>query len=224
MKKLLFLSMFATVLFFSARLNAQQQAPADKQNDGVSSHDAKKRVVPIIKVGFTRSNVYDREGEEFVSDGKTGFMAGAGLALPLGSLLGIQPEITVLQKGFEGAGRILGSQYMIDRTTTNVDIPVQLQFKPFSWLTFVGGPQWSFVLHTTDRYSIDNGTAQREIENNDMRNSLFGTLIGADVNFAHVVLGFRSGWDVAKTYNNSSAGSPQYRNRWIIWSLGYRFY
>src|SRR5690349_10214147 len=104
MKNTLFLAMFSTGLFFASRLAAQDQAPAQTQKEEVTSHDAKKRVVPSIKLGFTRSNVYDRQGEAFVSNGKTGFMGGAALALPLGSLLGIQPEIMVLQKGFEGAG------------------------------------------------------------------------------------------------------------------------
>lgn len=224
MKKILFLSVFTTGLFFARIASAQQEAAPPPPKEDVTSHDAKKRVVPSIKIGFTRSNVYDRQGEAFVSDGKTGFMGGAALALPLGSLLGIQPEIMVLQKGFEGAGTIAGEQYMIDRTTTNVDIPVQLQVKLFHWLTLVGGPQWSFVLNTTDRYTKGNTVAKQEIENNNMRNSLFGTLLGVDVNFSHVVLGFRSGWDVSTSYNTSTTGTPQYRNRWVIWSLGYRFY
>ena len=197
-----------------------QEAP-----DEPTSRDAKKRIVPALKVGVTRSNVYDREGEAFVSEGKSGFGAGASLALPLGSLLGLQPEVLFLQKGFEGAGRIDGEPYLINRTTSHVDIPVMLQFKPFRWLTLQGGPQWSFVLSRQDSYTMGRNTiAQRRIEDNELRENLFGTLLGLDLNFGHVVLGVRSGWDIHANHGDGVSSTPRYRNRWIFWNIGYRFY
>src|SRR5688572_6089565 len=102
MKTLQYLVLALALSAPSALLGQQQQEPVEEN----SSRDAKKRIVPGIKVGITRSNVYDRKGEAFVSDGKSGFAGGVSLALPLGSLLGIQPEVMLLQKGFEGAGTI----------------------------------------------------------------------------------------------------------------------
>src|SRR5688572_17440062 len=74
----------------------------------VTSQEAKKKVVPGIRAGLVNSNVYDKQGEDFVTDGKSGFSAGGYLALPLGSLLGVQPEVILIQKGFEGAGTLEG--------------------------------------------------------------------------------------------------------------------
>lgn len=200
-------------------------AQTEQTVDETTSREAKKRVVPAIKVGISRSNVYDRKGEAFVSDGKSGFAGGVALALPLGSLLGIQPEAMFLHKGFEGAGRIHGESYLINRTTTHLDIPVQVQFKPFSWLTFLAGPQWSFVLKRNDRYNEEsNVAARRTMEESSLRENLFGTLIGFDLNFGHVVISGRSGWDVTQNNSDGSSGTPLYRNRWIIWTVGYRFY
>ena len=83
-----------------------------------------------LKAGLNLSNVYDSEGEEFVSDSKFGLAAGAALAIPIGKYLGIQPEILFSQKGFQGQGKILGANYNFTRTTDFIDVPVLFLFKP----------------------------------------------------------------------------------------------
>ena len=186
-----------------------------------TSREAKKKIVPGIRAGLVTSNVYDRHGENFVTDSKTGFSGGAYLALPLGSLLGVQPELIVLQKGFEGTGRIEGEQFYIDHTTTHVDIPLQVMIKPFKWFTFLIGPQYSFMIKDNTKYTYAN-TRQTSFEAKTDRNQHVGTLTGIDLNINHVVVSFRSGWDLSKNSNSSTV--PTYRNRWIQWTLGYRFY
>ena len=188
-----------------------------------TSQEAKKKVVAGIRAGIVNSNVYDRQGEEFVADGKTGLSAGGYLALPLGSLLGVQPEVILMQKGFEGAGKTGGEQYYINRTTTNLDIPLQLMIKPFKWFTFLIGPQYSFILNQKDNYTYANSAQKTSLTTSD-RNQHVGTLTGVDLNFSHVVLSFRSGWDLSKNTNTSNPSVPTYRNRWVQWTIGYRFY
>ena len=61
------------------------------------------------KAGLIYSNIYDSQGEKYTADGKVGFAAGGFVSIPLGGLLGIQPEILFSQKGFQATSSILGS-------------------------------------------------------------------------------------------------------------------
>src|SRR3954465_3695072 len=102
-KSFLTLSLFIVLAQHTAI--AQDQTP-----DRVTSRDAKRRVVAGIKFGANRSNVYNQSGEAFSADKKQGIAAGVFIALPLGSLLGFQPEVIYQQKGFEGSGKWLGDR------------------------------------------------------------------------------------------------------------------
>lgn len=62
-----------------------------------------------LKLGTNFSNVYDSEGEDFEAEGKFGFAGGAFFSIPIGRLVGIQPEILFSQKGFRSTGTFLGS-------------------------------------------------------------------------------------------------------------------
>src|SRR3954464_10971947 len=100
-----------------------QQTETVEDTDPVfSSKAAKRKLVVGVKAGFNYSNVYDEQGTDFVADGKNGFAGGAFLAIPVGSLLGLQPEILISQKGFQGSGTLLDQPYDITRTTTYLDI------------------------------------------------------------------------------------------------------
>jgi Outer membrane protein beta-barrel domain len=70
-----------------------------------------------IKGGVNVSNVYVSKGEDFVA--KAGVAIGAFAQIPLGSIIGIQPEILYSQKGFKGTGTILGSPYRHSNFTCN---------------------------------------------------------------------------------------------------------
>jgi hypothetical protein len=193
---------------------------------GTTSKEAKRRIVPGLKVGVNRSNVYNESGEAFAAERKQGYAAGFYVALPLGGLFGFQPEMVLQQKGFEGSGVILGDRYVISRTTTHLDFPLQLQFKPFKWFTFLVGPQYSVLLKQTDSFGFDgNSVAQRQaFDSEDPRRGTLGTILGIDLNFGHLVLSGRSGWDVDDNPKSGTGLTPGYRNRWLQGTIGYRFY
>jgi hypothetical protein len=196
------------------------------QDDVSSSHAAKKKVVPGLKVGFNSSNVWDVSGDAFVADRRSGYALGGYLAIPLGSLLGFQPELMLQEKGFRASGRYEGLEYSFSRRTTHLDIPLQFMFKPFKWFTFLIGPQYSFVLQENNAVNIAGSSAQQQSEFNNvnLRKNLFGTLVGIDLNFGHIVLSGRSGWDVTSNHGDGTSSSPRYRNRWLQATIGYRFY
>ncbi len=105
-----------------------------------------------IKAGANYSNVYDSKGEKFDADGKLGFAGGVFLGIPLGALLGVQPEILFSQKGFKATGKVLGIDYSLTRTTSYIDVPLYLAIKPFPILTILIGPQYSYLLKQTDEF------------------------------------------------------------------------
>jgi hypothetical protein len=194
--------------------------------DDVNSHEAKKKVVLGFKAGINRSNVFDESGGAFVANPKPGYVAGIFLAVPFGSLLGFQPEVLIQQKGFQGSGRIGGESYLISRTTTHLDIPLQLQFKPFKWLSLVGGPQYSYMLKQTDRFTYGSNSDEqsKEFDNDNIRRNIFGTVIGLDIMVQHFVISGRSGWDMVSNHGDGTSSTPRYKNMWLQGTIGYRLY
>lgn len=199
---------------------------AAQAQDDVNSREAKKKVILGFKAGINRANVYDESGGGFVAGAKPGYAAGVFLAVPFGSLLGFQPELILQQKGFEGSGTILGENYLISRTTTHLDIPLQVQLKPFRWLSLVGGPQYSYMLNRTDRFTFgSNSQAQtEEFENDNIRRNIFGAVVGLDINIGHFVLSGRSGWDMTSNHGDGTSSTPRYKNMWLQGTIGYRIY
>ena len=196
------------------------------QDENVNSREAKKKVVLGFRAGISHANVFDESGQQFVADPKQGYAAGVFLAVPFGSLLGFQPEIIIQQKGFSGSGMIVGDRYEVTRTTTHLDIPLQVQVKPFHWLSVVAGPQYSYLLDQTDRFTFGgNSVAQtREFENDNIHRNIFGGVIGLDFNIRHLVISGRWGWDITSNHGDGSSSTPRYKNTWLQGTIGYRVY
>ncbi len=187
--------------------------------------DFRERLNFGLKIGGNYSNVFDSKGEEFHANPKLGFAGGAFLAIPIGRYLGIQPEILISQKGFQGTGKLLGSLYDFNRTTTYVDVPLYFAFKPFSFLSIMAGPQYSYLTKQKDVFRVGNSTVeqQQEFTNVNLRKNMLGFLIGADLNIQHFVFSFRLGADTQTNYGNGTSSSPRYKNIWYQGTLGYRF-
>src|ERR1700758_3149989 len=115
--------------------------------------DQRTQLMFGAKAGANISNVYNASGENFVADPKMGFAGGAFLSVPIGKYLGFQPELLYSQKGYKSTGTLFGSTYSDTRTTSFLDIPLQLQFKPIRFITFLGGVQYSYLLHQKDVYA-----------------------------------------------------------------------
>lgn len=178
-----------------------------------------------LKGGMNYSNVWDEQGQDFEADPATGFAGGAFLAIPVGKYLGVQPELLIVQKGFQGSGMLLGQRYTFSRTTTYLDIPLQVTFKPAEQLTIIAGPQYSYLLSQNDRYTYGSNSAeqQQEFENDNIRKNIMGFVIGADFNINHVVISGRSGWDFQTNHGDGTSSTPRYKNQWLQLTLGYRF-
>lgn len=191
----------------------------------MAQDDMRDRVVFGLKAGLNYSNVWDERNEDFQADGKGGFAGGAFLSIPLGTLLGLQPEVMLSQKGFQGSGTFLTYPYSYSTTTTFLDVPLLFAFKPSPHITFLGGPQFSFLLSETNRFTSENITNEQyeEFENDNIRKNIMGIHVGADVNISHFVISPRAGWDFQSNHGDGTSSTPRYKNQWIQLTLGYRF-
>jgi hypothetical protein len=178
-----------------------------------------------LKAGANYSNVYDSEGEDFEADGKFGFVAGAFLSIPIGQYLGIQPELLFSQKGFKAKGRMFGSGYDLTRTTNYIDLPLLVALKPVPELTFLAGPQFSYLVKQKDVFSnaTTNFQQEKEFENDNIRKNTLCFIAGFDINLDHTVIGARAGWDLSNNNGDGSSTTPRYKNAWLQATLGFKF-
>lgn len=177
-----------------------------------------------LKAGVNIANVYDEQGQDFEADAKLGFAGGAFLGLPLGSVLGIQPEILFSQKGFRGSGSFLGSSYEFKRTTSYLDIPIQLQIKPTDVVTIVAGPQYSYLLKKEDEFDSGTfgGSQQEEFNNENFRKNIAGFVGGIDIYSGNLLFSARLGFDLVKNNGDGSSETPRYKNQWYQFTLGFK--
>jgi hypothetical protein len=176
-----------------------------------------------LKLGINYSNVWDEQGQDFRADPRVGFSGGAFLSIPFGKYLGIQPEVLISQKGYKAEGTLLGTPYSSSRTTTYLDIPLQLQFKPSEFFTVVAGPQFSYLMSQKDKYTFGaNSTEQEnEFDNENIRKNTLGFVVGADIMLKHIVVSGRAGWDFQTNNGDGSSTTPRYKNQWVQFTIGY---
>lgn len=188
--------------------------------------DSRTRFTFGVKAGINNANVWDEESQNFNANNKLGLVFGAFAGFPIGNLLGFQPEFLIAQKGFKGSGFLLGTEYSFSRTTTHVDIPLQLQVKPSALLTLLIGPQISYLIHQKDVYTFGaNSTAlSQEFDNENLRKSTLGFTAGADVNFTKLVASVRLGYDFQNNNGDGTSSTPRYKNQWLQLTLGYKIY
>lgn len=189
-----------------------------------TSSDSRSDLKFGLKAGVNFSNVYDEDNQDYVADGKAGFAAGAFVSIPLGKYIGFQPEVMYSQKGFKATGSALGVGYEFTRTTNFIDIPLQLQIKPIEQLTFLVGPQFSYLLETKNEFNGSTSTTQEDaINDENYKKNIFGFVVGADVNLENFVISGRAGWDISKSDKDGNDTTPRYKNQVVQLTLGYRF-
>jgi hypothetical protein len=188
--------------------------------------DIRSKLAFGAKAGANISNVYDEKGQNFNADAKAGLAGGVFVGIPIGKYLGIQPEILFSQKGYQSTGTILGNNYSDTRTTSFLDIPLQLQFKPIEYITFLGGIQYSYLLHQKDVFIFgQNSIAQdQQFKNDNARKNIFGAVFGMDVNISHFIISSKVCWDLQNNVGDGSSYTPRYKNIWFQLTVGFRLY
>lgn len=186
--------------------------------------DKRDQLVFGIKAGMNVSNVWDEQGADFVADPKLGAAGGVFLAVPIGKYFGVQPEVLFSQKGFKGGGSLLGFPYSFTRTTSYIDVPILVQFKPIEYFTLLAGPQFSYLLKEKNVYTFASNSSEQEqaFSNEDVRNNILGFVVGADVTVKAFVLSARAGWDFQNNNKNGVSTTPRYKNQFLQLTIGFR--
>jgi len=189
-------------------------------------NDVREKIQLGIKFGANFSNVFDEEGQEFIADSKFGLAGGLFLRIPLGTYVGFQPEIMFSQKGFTATGKMFSTNYSLTRTSNFIDVPLLLAIKPFSFLTIVAGPQYSYLIKQTNTFESGGSTVlqEKEFENDNIRKNILCITTGVDMNIEHFVVGARAGWDFQNNNGNGISETPRYKNAWYQLTVGYRIY
>lgn len=187
--------------------------------------DNRKSLTFGIKAGANYSNVYDSSSEDFIAEGKFGFAGGVFMAIPLGKIIGIQPEILYSQKGFKSTGTYLGSTYEMTRTTEFIDVPLLFAVKPIDKLTLLFGPQFSYLMKQKDEFTggTINVTQQQEFDNDDITKNIMGLVGGVDFNMNNLVFGLRAAWDIKTNEGDGNSSTPRYKNMLFQATVGFRF-
>lgn len=187
--------------------------------------DSRNKLQFGLKAGANLSNVYDTKGEEFNADPKIGFVTGAFITIPIGKYLGIQPEILFSQKGFKARGRILGLDYEFTRTTNYIDVPLLFSLKPSGNVSFLAGPQYSYLVKQKDVFADGSSSIEQEQEfkNENVRKNILCFLGGMDINLNQLALGARVGFDVLNNNGDGTSTTPRYKNVWFQATLGFMF-
>jgi hypothetical protein len=179
-----------------------------------------------LKAGLNYSNIYDETGEEFKADAKFGLAAGTDFKIPIGKYIGLQPEAMISQKGFKASGMMFGTPYTFTRTTTYIDLPLLITFKPSEFFTLLAGPQYSYLLDQHDVFisSASSYEQEKEFRQDNIRKNIFGVAAGLDINLKHITLGGRIGCDVQNNNGDGTSTTPRYKNVWVQGTIGYSFY
>ena len=189
-----------------------------------SSTDTRENFKFGVKAGINLANVYDEEDQDFVADGKVGFAGGAFVSIPLGTFVGIQPEVMFSQKGFKSETEgLFGENYEFKRTTSHLDIPVHLQIKPIENLSILVGPQFSYLLSTKNELNGYSAEEEEEINDENYKKGVFGLSAGVDFTVENFVLSARAAWDMSKTDSDGEESSIRYKNQVIQFTVGYTF-
>jgi hypothetical protein len=187
-----------------------------------NSNDLRDKLQFGIKAGANFSNVYDTKDQTFNANYKLGFAAGAFISIPLGKLIGIQPEMMFSQKGYKATGTLLIADYEFTHTVNYIDVPLLFAFKPSPYVTLLAGPQYSFLIKQKDVFKSGGLTINEEQDFKNDR-SVLCFLGGFDVNVNQFVFGARAGWDIQDNNGDGTSTSPRYKNMWYQATLGFKF-
>ncbi|RZK39351.1 MAG: PorT family protein [Pedobacter sp.] len=123
-------------------------------------------------------------GTEYTSKYVPGWQAGFFLDLPLSEKLSFMPEVLYSQKGGKVKETVAGGTGEIRSRVGYIDVPVLLSFNASPELSFVLGPQASFLIdHNTKTY-INDQLFSTETGKDNLRSSVAGGVVGIGYKFS----------------------------------------
>ncbi|HLO90467.1 MAG: porin family protein [Chloroflexota bacterium] len=81
-------------------------------------------------VNFQNINGKDANGDQLENDLTTGFNVGVNMEIPVGTDIYFQPGLLFTTKGTKSTNEILTQQYDTKLSTSNIELPLNIVFKP----------------------------------------------------------------------------------------------
>lgn len=205
MRKIILL---ATILLIAGTVSAQKYFHGER-----ADYDSYYQP----KFGFIGAATISKAspGANFSTRSVTGIAAGLNLDIPVVYPVSVVPGLMCVQKGFianTSAGEFT-------QRSQSVDLPVLARFHSGSIFNFYLGPQLSYLVSTTNKYSPTFAAAGREnyeYTGSNIRSQGVAGL-GVELTRALNVL-VRYTFDLQGTSVNGNIVVPSYRNQ--VWEIG----
>lgn len=190
----------------------------------VSLHaaDGLKNAKLCFKVGAINSTIYNSRGINEFPKNRANITFGSFFYVPINKRFVFQPELLLSRRGFTANGTIAGNNYTLKRSSDYLDVPLLLGYKPENFMTLFIGPQFSRLLHQTDRFSNDPVPLPREYQfaEDRYRKHIFCITGGVDININNVIMVMRVGWDMEDNRWDDNDQTPRYKNVWYQLAIG----
>lgn len=169
-----------------------------------------------IKGGLSMASIIKTNGSGFSSTPLYGFNGGVVFQLPLGDVIGLQPELLFSQKGYHATGSTFIGSYDYKRYLNFLDIPLLLRISPIKTFGIVLGPQYSYLLSTKTSFKTGSTSYVQTVnnENSNITKNIFGGVIGVDVNVNSFLFIYgRYTIDFKNNNGDGTSNTPAYKNQ-----------
>lgn len=210
---------------YSPRRYGPRNAPRNNYNRPQNNNNRNSGFY-TPKVGFTAganfantTSSYNSGYNNYSTGNLTGLNVGVVFDIPLFYPLSFAPEVLYSQKGHTTAT----SSGNFTQRTNYIDIPLLAKIKAGPVFNIYVGPQFSYLLNTTNTY--DNGfaiTSQQYYENTRNTRAIFGGVLGVGFDLSqNIELRGRYNIDFNKTDYYGNTYVPNSRNQ--VWQVGLGF-
>jgi hypothetical protein len=208
MRKIILL---ATILLVAGRVSAQTYFNGDRAdyNNYYQSNFS-------FEIDANISN--STNGANFNTGNLAGITAGFNLDLPVAYPLSIVPALLYAQKGYT-ANTPSGN---FTQRTQSIEIPVMAKFHSGKVFNFYIGPQVSYIVATSNKFSADFPTAIRNNYEYSGTNIRYQGVAGIGIDVTRSInVHARYTFDLQGTNVNANNYVPSYRMQ--AWQLGFGF-
>jgi hypothetical protein len=179
-----------------------------------------------VRAGLNLANIIKTDDNNFSTELKPGFNAGAFVEVPIVNGFSVQPELQFAQKGYKTTGSsIINGSYEYNVTTNYVEVPLLAKFSPSKSFAIVLGPQYSFLTSTKTKFTSGNANYQNlvEADNNNLKKNILGGVVGIEAGASNLVFAARYNLDFQQNNGDGSSTTPKYKNQVVALSIGLRF-
>ncbi len=181
-----------------------------------------------VKAGLNYSNIIKTGDDTYKTQFKPGFNAGIFMEIPIIDRLSFAPEVVFSQKGYKYTNNnpLYTEPIESSKTLNFIEVPILAKIKATDEFSVFLGPQVSFLVSTTDKFSKGSEAYQNTVkeQNKNLKKSLFGGVVGAGYDVTpQININARYALDFQKNNADGTTETPKFKNQVFQLGLGYKF-